>query len=111
MSDDVSLMRIVKEGSCASFKNSVHHEMEETMDTNWFVELDGYGVSVPTQREPTGRWISWVRFERMSDIKDMKTHIPGMRRRVPTDFPSQEKAIEAAYEYARGLVKAADVGL
>jgi len=47
----------------------------------------------------------------MADFKDMKTHIPGMRRRVPNDFPSQEKAVEAAYDFARELVKSGEVGL
>jgi hypothetical protein len=81
------------------------------MDINGFVELNGYYVSVNAQKEATGRWVSWARFERASDFTQMKTHIPGMRRRVPNDFPSQEKAVEAAYDYARGLVKAGDVGL
>ena len=81
------------------------------MDINGFIELDGYCVTVNAQEEPTGRWMSWARFERMSDFTQMKTHIPGMRRRVPNDFPSQEKAVEAAYDYARELVEAGDVGL
>ena len=81
------------------------------MEINGFVELDGYGVTVTAQKEPTGRWISSARFERVNDLTPMKTHIPGMRRRVPNDFPSQEKALEAAYDYARALVEAKDVGL
>lgn len=81
------------------------------MDINGFIELNGYRVTVNAQKEPTGRWMSWARFERMSDFTQLKTHIPGMRRRVPTDFPSQEKAVEAAYDYARELVKAGEVGL
>ena len=81
------------------------------MDINGFIELDGYCVTVSAQKEPTGRWLSWARFERMSDFAPIKTHIPGMRRRVPNDFQSQEKALEAAYDYARELVKTKDVGL
>lgn len=81
------------------------------MDINGFIELDGYCVTINAQKEPTGRWMAWARFERMSDFTQMKTHIPGMRRRVPNDFPSQEKAVEAAYDYARELVEAGDVGL
>ena len=79
------------------------------MDINGYLELNGYYISVHAQKEPTGRWVAWARFERLSDIT--KTHIPGMRRRVPTDFPSQEKAVGAAYDYARELVKAGDIGL
>lgn len=79
------------------------------MDINGFTELNGYCVSVHAQKEPTGRWVVWARFERMSDIT--KTLIPGLRRRVPNDFPSQEKAVAAAYDYAREWVKAGEIGL
>lgn len=81
------------------------------MDINAFLELSDYCVSVHAEKEVKGRWTAWARFERMSDIKGMKTHIPGLRRRVPNDFPSQEKAINAAYDYARELVKNGDVGI
>lgn len=79
------------------------------MDINGYLELNGYYISVHAHKEPGDRWGAWARFERLSDIT--KTHIPGMRRRVPTDFPSQEKAVSAAYDYARELVTAGDVGL
>ena len=81
------------------------------MDITGSVELGGYCVNVHAQKEATGRWMAWARFERLSDFKEMKTHIAGLRRRVPNDFPSQEKAVEAAYDYARELVKMGSVGL
>lgn len=81
------------------------------MDNDGFLELNDYYVSFHTQKEPTGRWLAWARFERMSDIKEMKTRIPGLRRRVPNDFPSQEKALEATYDFARELVKMGNVGI
>jgi len=81
------------------------------MEIDGFVELGDFYVSVHAQKKATARWTAWARFERMADFKDMKTHIPGMRRRVPNDFPSQEKAVEAAYDFARELVKSGDIGL
>jgi hypothetical protein len=81
------------------------------MDINGFLEVGGYFVSVTPHKEPTARWVSWVRFERASDFTEQKTSIAGIRKRVPHDFPSQEKAVEAGYEYARQLVDAGDVGL
>lgn len=81
------------------------------MDITGSIEYGGYSVIVHAQKEATGRWLAWARFERLSDCKEMKTHIAGLRRRVPNDFPSQEKAVEAAYDYARELVKMGTVGL
>lgn len=81
------------------------------MDIDGFVELGDFYVSVHWQKKPTGRWMAWARFELVSDFKEMKTHIRGIRRRVPNDFPSQEKAMEAAYDFARTLVKTGEVGL
>lgn len=81
------------------------------MDIQGFIEVGDFCVNVFAQKDHKDRWVAWVRFERMSDIKSMKTRIQGVRRRVPTDFPSQEKAVSAAYEQAREWVKTGDVGL
>jgi hypothetical protein len=81
------------------------------MDINGFLEVGGYFVNVTPHNEHTGRWVSWVRFERASDFTEKKTTIPGIRMRVPHDFPTQEKSVEAGYEYARQLVDAGDVDL
>jgi hypothetical protein len=81
------------------------------MDINGFLEIGGYFVTVTAHKEPAGRWVSWARFERASDFTDKKTSIPGIRRRVPNDFPTQEKSVEAGYQYARQLVETGDVGL
>ena len=67
------------------------------------VEQDGCCASVSTQREATGRWLSWVHFERDSDFARLKNHI-GTPQRVPNDYPSEEKAVLAAYEFARQLI-------
>jgi len=81
------------------------------VNINGFLEIGGYFVTVTAHHEPNGRWVSWARFERASDFTDKKTSIPGIRKRVSNDFPSQEKSVEAAYQYARLLVDAGDVGL
>lgn len=81
------------------------------MEIDDFAEWGDYSVSVYAQKNPKGRWVAWARFERLSDIKAMKTRIHGMRRRIPTDFPSQEKAVSAAYEYAREWINAGDVDI
>lgn len=67
------------------------------------IEQDGHCASVSTQREPTGRWMAWVHFERNSDFARLKGHT-AQARRVPNDYPSEEKAVAAAYEYAHELI-------
>lgn len=64
------------------------------------VEQDGYCASVSTQREPSGRWLAWVRFERGADAEGLKTST-AQPQRVSNDYPSEERAIAAAYEFAR----------
>lgn len=64
------------------------------------VEQDGYCASVSTQREPSGRWLAWVRFERGSESAGLKASTASPHR-VSNDYPSEEKAIVAAYEFAR----------
>lgn len=67
------------------------------------IEQDGTCASVSTQREATGRWMAWVHFERSPDYARLKGHATEPHR-VPNDYPSEEKAVLAAYEYARELI-------
>jgi hypothetical protein len=68
------------------------------------VEQDGYCASVSTQRAATGRWTSWVQLERDANYARLKGKDPTARRRVPNDYPSEEKAVQAAYEFAHDLI-------
>jgi hypothetical protein len=47
--------------------------------------------------------MSWVHFERDSDYARLKNHA-GAPQRVPNDYPTEEKAVLAAYEFARELI-------
>lgn len=38
------------------------------------LEHEGRCASISTQREPTGRWIAWVSFERDPDFARLKAH-------------------------------------
>ena len=67
------------------------------------VEQDGCYASVSTQKGPTGRWMSWVHFERDGDYARLKNHATAPHR-VPNDYPTEEKAVLAAYEFARELI-------
>jgi hypothetical protein len=67
------------------------------------LEHAGRCASVSTQREPTGRWMAFVTLERDADFARLKGH-PGEPHRVPNDYPSEEKAVLAAYEHARTLI-------
>lgn len=67
------------------------------------IEQDGRCASVSTQKEATGRWMSWVHFERSPDFARLKGHVTTPHR-VPNDYPSEEKAVLAAYDYARQLI-------
>lgn len=67
------------------------------------IEQDGYCASVSVGKKPTGRWESWVRFERAPDFARLKLHTEEPHR-VPNDYPSEEKAVLAAYDYARELI-------
>ena len=67
------------------------------------IEQDGYCASVSTQKEPTRRWKAWVHFERGPDFARLKGHVTEPHR-VPNDFPSEEMAVMAAYDYARELI-------
>lgn len=70
------------------------------MATYPVVEQDGYCASVSTQREPGGRWVAWVRFERGAESGGPKTP-EATPHRVSNDYPSEEKALAAGYEFAR----------
>jgi len=64
------------------------------------VEQQGFCASVSAQRAPSGRWMAWVHFERGPDYARLKAHMAPPHR-VPNDYPSEEKAVAAAYTYAR----------
>ena len=67
------------------------------------VEQDGYCASVSTEKEPTGRWRAWVSLERDGEADNAMASLTAAHR-VPNDYPSEEKALAAAYEYARALI-------
>lgn len=67
------------------------------------IEQDGYRASVSTEREPTGRWRAWVSLEHGGDALKRGASLAGAHR-VPNDYPSEEKALAGAYEYARELI-------
>lgn len=67
------------------------------------IEQDGCCASISTHKEPTRRWRCWVVLERDRDFARLKAH-PGEPIRVPNDYPSEEKAVEAAYALARQLI-------
>jgi hypothetical protein len=47
--------------------------------------------------------MAFVTLERDADYARLKGH-PGEPHRVPNDYPSEEKAVLAAYEHARALI-------
>lgn len=67
------------------------------------LEHEGFCASVSTQREPSGRWMAWVTFERDRVFARLKVH-GDQPHRVPNDYPSEEKAVLAAYDFARELI-------
>jgi hypothetical protein len=67
------------------------------------LEQDGFCVSVSTRREPTKRWRAWVQFERDRDYAKLGVHSTEPLR-VPVDYPSEERAVQAAYAHARTLI-------
>lgn len=67
------------------------------------LEHEGYSATVTNRREATGRWMCWVAYARDADFADSNpADLP--RHRVPNDYPSEEKAVLAAYEHARTLI-------
>ncbi len=67
------------------------------------IEHAGYCARVSTERKPTRRWRAAVCIERGSDFSRLKAET-APRRAVPNDFPSEEQAVLAAYDYARVLI-------
>jgi hypothetical protein len=67
------------------------------------IEQDGYGATVSVGKKSTGRWESWVHFERSPELARLKAHSEAPHH-VPNDFPTEEKAVLAAYDYARQLI-------
>jgi hypothetical protein len=72
------------------------------------IEHEGHYASVTTQREATGRWMAWVHFERNQDFARLKGHATTPHR-VPNDYPNEEKAVLAAYDFARELINRGEV--
>ncbi len=67
------------------------------------VEQDGYCASVSTEKEPTHRWRAWVSLERDGEADHAMASLAAAHR-VPNDYPSEERALAAGYEYARELI-------
>lgn len=67
------------------------------------IEHAGYYARVSTERKTTHRWRAAVCIERGSEFTRLKTET-ALRRPVPNDFPSEEQAVLAAYDYARSLI-------
>ncbi len=68
------------------------------------LEHEGFCASVTSQKEATGRWMCWVAYARGQGATalacaDLQQH------RVPNDYPSEEKAVLAAYTHARTLIE------
>lgn len=64
------------------------------------VEQDGFCASVSTQRKPTCRWVSWVSWERDRYFAHLHPHV-AQTQQVPNDYPNEEAALAAAYQFAR----------
>jgi hypothetical protein len=67
------------------------------------LEHEGFCASVTTKKEATARWMCWVAYARGHDASALADGDPASHR-VPNDYPSEEKAVLAAYEYARTLI-------
>lgn len=67
------------------------------------VEQDGFCAFVSATRGPASRWKAQVIVERDSVYARLRKHttepVP-----VPNSYPSEERAIEAAYAHARRLI-------
>lgn len=64
------------------------------------VEQGGFCASVSAQRKPGCRWVSWVSWERDRYFARLHPHA-AQTQRVPNDYPSEEAAVAAAYQFAR----------
>lgn len=67
------------------------------------IEHAGYCARVSTERKTTHRWRAAVCIERGAEYTRLKAET-APRRAVPNDFPSEEQAVLAAYDYARALI-------
>jgi hypothetical protein len=67
------------------------------------IEHEGHCASVSTKKEATGRWMAWVHFERSPDYARLRVH-EAPPHRVHNDYPSEEKAVLGAYDFARELI-------
>lgn len=64
------------------------------------VEQDGLCASVSTQKKPACRWVSFVSWERDRYFARLYPHVAPTQK-VPNDYPSEEAAVAAAYQFAR----------
>lgn len=64
------------------------------------VEQDGMCASVSAQKKPGHRWVSWVSWERDRYFARLYPHV-AQSQQVPNDYPSEEAAVAAAYQFAR----------
>jgi hypothetical protein len=78
-------------------------ERRQSMHAYPMVEQDGFWASVSVQRGPTGRWHSSVTLERSKDFARLKVH-GSAPVRVPNTYPSEVRAVQAAYDHARMLI-------
>jgi len=83
-------------------------QLEADMSGYPVIEQDGYRASVTTQKEHSGRWMAWVQFERGADDAHLKTPAAAPPRRVPNDYPTEEKAVTAAYQFAHERIAKGD---
>jgi hypothetical protein len=67
------------------------------------IEHAGYCARVSTERKVTKRWRATVCIERGTEFTRLKVET-APRKPVPNDFPSEEQAVLAAYDYARSLI-------
>ncbi|MES2950653.1 MAG: DUF6566 family protein [Pseudomonadota bacterium] len=67
------------------------------------LQHEGYCASVSTKKLATGRWTSSVSYARGNDAASLQSENVASHR-VPNDYPTQEKALLAAYEHARVLI-------
>lgn len=65
------------------------------------IEHEGFTASVSTRKEATGRWMCWVAYAQGAGAL-ASGGTPS--HRVPNDYPSEEKAVMAAYAHARTLI-------
>ena len=79
------------------------NRIKETGMNYPLLEQDGHCASISVEVTHGGRWRSFVTLERASDFARLKTHSKSIN--VPNSYPSDSAVAEAAYSYARMLIK------